>query len=176
MTPSTPVFYHCQTDGLEGPPLEIAWAFGAPDGLGIVSEAHFIQPPPVWTPEIIPDVASALSRGITLADLRTFGTAPRRIATRMNRVLESRELFAAHPTDEAALKRIFEAARIEPRFEPRKGVAKALIGELAQFRRVTDRALARAKRKAELLSPIDARPEARARYLATLWAAIAGQV
>jgi hypothetical protein len=176
MTPPTPVFYHCQIDGLAGPPLEIAWAFVAPGELGVVSETHFIRPPPDWAPEIVPDVASALSRGITLADLRTFGTAPRRIATRMNRVLESRELFAAHPTDAAALKRIFEVARIEPRFEPRKTVAKALIGELAQLRRVTDRSLARAKRKAELLSPIDARSEARVRYLATLWAEIAGPV
>jgi hypothetical protein len=176
MTPPTPVFYHCQIDGLAGPPLEIAWAFVAPGELGVVSETHFIRPPPAWAPEIIPDVASALSRGITLADLRAFGTAPRRIATRMNRVLERRELFSAHPTDEAALKRIFQAARIEPRFESRMTDAEVFIGNLARSRRVTDRSLARAKRKADLLSPLDARPEAMARYLATLWAAIVGPV
>ena len=174
MTPTTPIFYRCQTDGLEGPPIEIAWAFVAPNELGVVSEAHLIQPPPQWAPEMKPGAASALSRGITLADLRSFGTTPRTIATRMNRVLEASELFSVHPTDEAALKRIFEAARIEPAFELRKTHAEVLIGELAQLRSMTNRTMARARRKAELLSPLDARPEVKARYFATLWAEIAG--
>jgi hypothetical protein len=38
-------FYHCQTDGLGGPPLEIAWAFVAPIELGLVSEIHLSRPP-----------------------------------------------------------------------------------------------------------------------------------
>jgi hypothetical protein len=174
MTPIRPIFYRCQTDGLEGPPIEIAWAFVAPDGLGVVSEAHLIRPPAAWVPKMKPGTASALSRGITLADLRTFGTTPRRIATRMNRVLEASELFPVHPTDEAALKRIFEAASIEPSFELRKTDAEVLIRELAQLRSVSDRAMARAKRTVELLSPLDPRPEVKARYLAILWAEIAG--
>ena len=173
MTPTTPIFYCCQTDGPEGPPIEIAWAFVAPEELGVISEAHLIRPPAAWAPEIKSGVASALSRGMTLADLRTFGTTPRRIATRMNRVLETRELFAVRPTDETALKRIFDAARIEPGFLLRKSNPEVLIGELAQLRSVTKRALARAKRKVELSSPADARPEAKARNLAILRAEIA---
>jgi hypothetical protein len=133
-----------------------------------------IRPPAAWAPEIKPGAASALSRGMTLADLRTFGTTPRRIATRMNRVLEASELFPVHPTDEAALKRIFDAARIEPRFQLRKTDAEVLIGELAQMRNITQRAVARAKRKVELLSPLDAHPEVKARSFAILWTEIAG--
>ena len=174
MTPTTPIFYRCQTDGLEGPPIEIAWAFVAPDELGVVSEAHLIRPPPQWAPKIKSDAASALSRGITLADLRAFGTTPRRIATRMKRVLEASELFSVHPTDEAALKRIFGVASIEPAFQLRKTHPQVLIGELAELRSVTKRAVARAKRKVELLSPLDAHPEVKARHLAILWAEIAG--
>ena len=174
MTPTTPIFYRCQTDGREGPPIEIAWAFVAPGELGVVSEAHLIRPPVDWAPGIKSDAASALSRGVTLADLRTFGTTPLKIAMRFNRVLKDRELFPVHATDEAALKRIFEAARIEPRFELRKTDAEVLIGELARSRRVTNRTVARAKRKAELLSPLDAHAEVKARYLAILWAEIAG--
>jgi hypothetical protein len=173
MTPTTPIFFHCQTDGLEGPPIEIAWALVAPDELGVVSEAHLICPPPEWAGEIKPGAASALSRGITLADLRDFGTTPLKIAMRFNRILKDRELFPVHPTDEAAVKRIFEAARIEPRFELRKTDAEVLIGELARLRRVTNRTMARVKRKVELLSPLDAHPEVKARYLAILWAEIA---
>jgi hypothetical protein len=112
---------------------------------------------------------------MTLADLRTFGTAPWRIAARMNRVLADRELFSAHPTDVAALERIFEAAKIKPRFA-HKSDAETVIRKLARLRGVTDRSLAPAKRKAELLSPLDVRPEAKARYLATLWAAIVGSL
>jgi hypothetical protein len=170
------VFYHCQIDGLAGPPLEIAWAFVAPGELGVVSETHFVRPPPEWAPEIIPDVASALSRGIILSELKSYGTVPLRIAGRMNRVFAKRELFSAHPTDHTALKRIFEAAGIEPRFESRQTNAEVLIGELARSRRVTDRSLVRAKRKAELLSPLGDRPEAKARYFVTLWATLAGPV
>ena len=174
MTPTTAIFYRCQTDGPEGPPIEIAWAFAAPDKLGVVSEAHLIRPPAAWAPEIKSGAARALSRGITLADLRAFGNTPRRIATRMNCVLEARELFSVHPTDEAALKRIFEAARIEPAFQLRKTHPEVLVDELAQLRSVTKRAVARAKRKVELLSPLDAHPEVKARHLAILWAEIAG--
>jgi hypothetical protein len=174
MTPTTPIFYRCQTDRLEGPPIEIAWAFPAPDELGVVSEAHLIRPPPQWLPEIKSGTASALSRGITLPDLRTFGTTPRSVATRMNRVLGGGELFSVHPTDDATLRRIFEAARIEPMFELRKTDAEVLIGKLAQLRSVTSRAVARAKRKLDLLSPLDGCPEAKARYHAILWTEIAG--
>jgi hypothetical protein len=158
MNPTTPIFYRCQPDGPEGPPIEIAWAFVAPDELGVVSEAHLIRPPAAWAPEIKSGAASALSRGVALADLRTFGTPPRKIATRMNRVLKDRELFSVHPTDEAALRRIFDVACIEPGFQLGKTFADALIDELAQIRSVTNRAVARAKRKVELLSPLDAHP------------------
>ena len=174
MTPTAPIFYRCQTDGLEGPPIEIAWAFVAPDELGVVSEAHLIRPPAAWAPEIKSGAACALSRGITLADLRAFGTTPLKIATRMNRVLKHRELFSVHPTDEAALKRIFEVARIEPEFELGKTDPEVHIAELAQLRSVTNRAVDRANRKVELLSPLDAHPEVKARRLAILWAEIAG--
>ena len=34
MTPTTPIFYRCQSDGLEGPPIEIAWAIVASDESG----------------------------------------------------------------------------------------------------------------------------------------------
>jgi hypothetical protein len=174
MFPTTPIFYRCQSDGPQGPPIEIAWAFVAPDELGVVSEAHLIRPPPQWEPQIKQGAASALSRGVALADLRTFGTTPRTIATHMNRIFEASELFSVHPTDEAALKRIFEAARIEPGFQLHKTDTEAFISELARSRRVTNRGLARAKRKVELLSPLDARPEVKARYVAILWAQIAG--
>jgi hypothetical protein len=174
MTPTTPIFYRCQTDGLEGPPILIAWAFVAPDELGVVSEAHLIRPPPEWAADISSTDASALSRGITLADLRTFGATPEGIAQRMNRVLKGRELFSAHPSDEAALKRVFAAAKIAPGFELRKTNAEALIGELAQLRSMTERSVARARRKVELLSPLDAHPEGKARYLAILWTEVAG--
>ena len=84
MTPTTPIFYRCQTDGLEGPPIEIAWAFVASDESGVVTEAPFDTTAATVGAEIKSDAANALSRGITLADLRTFGTTPRTIATRMN--------------------------------------------------------------------------------------------
>jgi hypothetical protein len=174
MIPTMPIFYRCQTDRPEGPPIEIAWAFLAPDQLGVVSEAHLIRPPIDWAREIKPDAASAMSRGITLADLRSFVTTRLKIAMRFNRILEGRELFPVHPTDEAALKRIFEAASIEPMFELRKTDAEVLIGELARVRGVTNRTVAWAKRKAQLLSPLDAHPEVKARYLAILWAEISG--
>jgi hypothetical protein len=44
-----------------------------------------------------------------------------------------------HPTDEATLKQIFEAASIEPAFELRKTDAEVLIGELARSQRVITR-------------------------------------
>ena len=65
----------------------------------------------------------------------------------MNQVLKDGELFSAHPTDEAALKGIFEVARIELGFERRTIHAEVLIGEFVRSRRVTARALGRAKRK-----------------------------
>jgi hypothetical protein len=55
------------------------------------------------------------------------------------------------------LRRIFEAARIEPESRLRKTDAEVLIRELTQLRSVTNRALALAKRKVELLSLLGAR-------------------
>ena len=93
---------------------------------------------------------------------------------RMNHILKTRELFPTHSTDEAVLKRTFEAAKIEPAFDWTNSDAETLVYELARSRRVNDRTLALNKRKAELLLPKDGRPETRARFLTILWVAIAG--
>jgi hypothetical protein len=176
MTIRSPIFFRCQTDPPEEPPIEIAWAFVAPDELGVVSETHPIQPPPAWASDIRADAASAFSRGVSLADLRSFGTTPRRIAKRMNRIFRNGELVSTHPADDAALRRMFAAAGASPAFELRETDAATVIDELAQLQRISERSLVRAKRKAELRSSLDSRPETRVRYLATLWAALAGRV
>jgi hypothetical protein len=176
MTIPSPIFHQSQTDLLEGPPIEIAWAFVAPDELGVVSETHQIQPPPAWASDIRADAASAFSRGVSLADLRSFGTPPRRIAKRMNRIFRNCELVSTHPADDAALRRMFAAAGASPAFELRETYAESVIDERAQLQRTSERSLVRAKRKTKLLSSLDSRPETRVRYLATLWATLAGRV
>jgi hypothetical protein len=113
--------------------------------------------------------------GLSLADLRDFGTPPRELAAHMNQALADRELFSATLPDDARIRRIFDAAKMAPEFALRKSDAEALIAELARLRRLPSGTLARSKREAEVMSLTGVRVEAKARFLATYWAFVAWQ-
>jgi hypothetical protein len=156
-----------------GPPIEIAWAVFAFELHAVISEVHLICPPDAWLPERAMDSSSAEPHGLLLSDLREFGSTPRVLAEHMNERLVQRELFTAGLDDDDCLTRLFDAATIVPQFARRRSDAEELIVELAQMRRLTHATFARARRQAEVMSPDGTRAEARARFLATLWAIIA---
>ena len=174
-TENIPVFYVCITATPEGPPIEIAWASLAFKTCGVICESRLIQPPAPWSPEPARHPAGLQAYGLSLSDLRDFGTPPRELAARMNAALVQRELFSSALADDARIRRIFEAAKMAPEFALRKSDAEALIAELARLRRLSSAALARAKREAEVMSLTGIRAEAKARYLATFWAIVMQQ-
>jgi hypothetical protein len=175
LTTIIPVFYACASADPEGPPLEIAWAFLAYDHHVIISEARLIRPPAAWISEVAQNTRLSEAYGLSLAELREFGSPPREIAALMNEVLAQRELFSALPEDDSRLRRMFVSAKMAPEFALRRSNADELIAELAQLRRLPTALIARAERQAEIMSPTSNRAEARARYLATLWTLIARQ-
>ena len=90
----------------EGPPLEIAWGSLAFETYGVMCGSHLIRPPAAWTSELARDAAALQPYGLTLSDLREFGTPPREIAAHMNEksrpartVLNRSGRRRAHPTD-----------------------------------------------------------------------------
>jgi hypothetical protein len=95
LTTIIPVFYACASADPEGPPLEIAWAFFAYDHHVIISEARLIRPPAAWISEVAQNTRLSEAYGLSLAELREFGSPPREIAALMNEVLAQRELFSA---------------------------------------------------------------------------------
>jgi len=98
----------------------------------------------------------------------------RELAERMNAELAEQELFSATVADDDRIKQIFKAAKTEPKFALRRTDAEELIAELSRLRRLTPFAVARAKREAEVMCLTGARAEARARFLSTYWAFVAG--
>jgi hypothetical protein len=113
--------------------------------------------------------------GLTLAELREFGTPPREIAAHMNEALAQRELFSTIPEDDARIRRIFDAAKTAPEFVLRRSDADELIAELAQLRRLPPATTARTKREAAVMCLTGVLSEAKARYLATYWSLVAGR-
>jgi hypothetical protein len=173
LTVTIPVFYACASADPEGPPLEIAWAFFAYDPHVLIAEMRLIRPPAAWVSELAQNMSLSEAYGLSLTELREFGSPPREIAAHMNEALAQRELFSALPEDDGRLRRIFDAAKMAPKFALRRSNADELIAELAQLRRLPTAMIARTKRQAEIMSPTSNRAEAKARYLATLWALIA---
>ncbi len=168
-----PVFYTCTTATPDGPPLEIAWGSLAFETYGVICGSHLIRPPAAWTSELARD-ASALQRyGLTLADLREFGTPPRDIAMHMNESFAERELFSAVPEDDIRLRRMFDAAEIAPQLALELADADELIGELARLRDLPPATAARARREAEVMCLTGIRAEAKVRFLATYWGFVA---
>ena len=111
-----PVFYTCTAATPDGPPLEIAWGSLAFETYGVMCGSHLMRPPAAWISELARDAAALQPYGLTLSDLREFGTPPREIAAHMNETLTERELFSAVPEDDARIRRIFDAAKIAPKF------------------------------------------------------------
>jgi hypothetical protein len=174
-TENIPVFYVCITATQEGPPIEIAWASLAFETHGVICESRLIQPPAPWSSELTRAPAGLQVYGLSLSDLRDFGTPPLELAEHMNEALADRQLFSATLADDARIRRIFDAAKMAPEFALRKSDAEALIAELARLRRLSPATLARAKREAEVMSLTGIRAEAKARYLATFWAIVMQQ-
>jgi hypothetical protein len=163
-TLNLPVFYTCTTATPDGPPLEIAWGSLAFETYG---------PPAPWTSELARDASALPPYGLTLSDLREFGTPPREIATHMNETLAERELFSAVPEDDVRLRRMFDAAEIAPKFALELAEADELIAELARLRDRPPATTARARREAELMCLTGIRAEAKVRFLATYWGFVA---
>jgi hypothetical protein len=92
----------------------------------------------------------------------------------MNETLAKCE-FSASLADDARIRRIFDAAKMEPEFALRKSDADELIAEPARLRRNPPSALARHKRRAEVMYLTGVRAEAQARYLATYCGFVAGR-
>jgi hypothetical protein len=168
-----PVFHASIPDIPDGPPFEIAWATLAAGGHGVTCESRLIRPPISWSPPLIRRPAALKAYSLKLSDLQQFGTPTREIAAHMNETLAGRELFSATVHDDARIRRIFDAAKTEPKFELCKSDAEALIAELARTRRLPSDAWARAKREAEVTCLTGARAEAKPRYLATFWGLVA---
>jgi hypothetical protein len=169
-----PVFYACLPTTTEGPPFEIAWATLAFEAHGVTCESRLIRPPAAWTTELARDPAPLVEYALTVADLRQFGMPVRELAERMNETLADRELFSATIADDARIKRIFDAAKVAPKF---KHVTDAdeLIGELARLQRLPHDTATRARREAEVMCLTGIRAEAKVRFLATYWGFIAWQ-
>jgi hypothetical protein len=87
--------------------------------------------------------------------------SPSELAARMNEVLVNRELFSATAADDARIRKIFDAANSAPTFTLRRSDADALITELAQMLHLSNRGVARAKRKAEVMCLTGVRAEAK---------------
>jgi hypothetical protein len=173
-TDIVPVFCACAAAEPEGPPFEIAWATLAFETHGVTCESRLIRPPAAWTPELARDPSALLAYGLTVADLRQFGMPARELAAHMNAALAERELFSATIADDVRIRRIFDAAKMAPKFALRKCDAEELIAELARLRRMPPATTARAKREAEVMCLTGVRAEAKARYLATYWGFVAG--
>jgi hypothetical protein len=168
-----PVFHASIPDIPDGPPFEIAWATLAAGAHGVTCESRLIRPPISWSPPLIRHPAALKAYGLKLSDLQQFGTPTREIAARMNEALAGRKLFSATADDDPRVRRIFDAAKTEPKFELCKSDAATLIAELARMRRLPADAWARARREAEVMCLTGARAEAKPRYLATFWGLIA---
>jgi hypothetical protein len=174
-TLNIPVFYACIAVTPDGPPIEIAWATLAGEKTHVaVCGSHLIRPPAGWIPELARDAAALQPYGLTLSDLRDFGTPAREVAAHMNEGLGQRELFSAVPEDDARIRRLFDAAKMAPGFALRISDADELIAELARLRRVPPATTARAKREAAVTCLTGVRAEAKTRYLTTYWSLVAG--
>ena len=170
-----PVFYACLPATPEGPPFEIAWALFACEADGVVCESRLIRPPAPWTTELARDASPLVEYGLAVPDLRQFGMPVRELAKRMNETLADRELFSATVSDDARIKRIFDAAKIAPKFALHITDADELIAELARLQRLPHDTTARARREAEVMCLTGIRAEAKVRFLATYWGFIAWQ-
>jgi hypothetical protein len=174
MSDIEPVFYDCEASSYEGFPIEIGWAFYDPD-LGIVSEAHLIQPPPQWRIEKVWDPAAEKLHGIALAQLRTEGRPPHEVMHRMNTALAGRTLYSDEPThDQFWLETLIIAAGVEPVFTMQDTDARALISAQAADRGMDAGAFSQAKAGAMKYAPRRHRAEADARFLAALWVIVCG--
>ena len=168
-----PVFYACLPTTSEGPPFEIAWATLAFEAHGVTCESRLIRPPAAWTTELSRDHPPLVDRGLAVSDLRQFGMPVRELAERMNETLTDRELFSTTASDDARLKRIFDAAKVAPKFALQVTDADELIAELARLQRLPHEMATRARREAEVMCPTGIRAEAKVRFLATYWGFIA---
>ncbi len=139
----------------------------------MICGSHLIRPPAAWTSELARDAAALQPYGLTLSDLREFGTPPGEIAAHMNETLAQRELFSVVPEDDARIKRIFDAAKIAPKFALHITDADELIAEFARLRDLPPATAARARREAEVMCLTGIRAEAKVRFLATYWGFIA---
>ncbi len=70
---------------------------------GVICESRLIQPPAPWSSELARDPAGLQAYGLSLSDLRDFGTPPRELAAHMNQALADRELFSATLPDDARI-------------------------------------------------------------------------
>jgi hypothetical protein len=131
------------------------------------------RPAAAWTTELARDPSPLLEHGLAVPDLRHFGMPVGELAERMNGTLADRELFSATVSDDARLKRIFDAAKIAPKFALHMTDADELIAELARLQRLTHETSARARREAEVMCLTGIRAEAKACFLATYWGFIA---
>ena len=174
-TPNSPVFYACIAATPDGPPIEIAWATSACEAYGVICESHLIQPPAAWNSELVREACALQPFALTLADLRDFGMSPSDLAARMNESLAERELFSATADDDARLRKLFDAANAAPTFTLRSSDAAELITELAGMMRLSQPAIARAKREAEVMGLTGIRAEAKVRFLLTYWGLVAAQ-
>ena len=157
---ASPVFYDFEATGLDGIPIEIGWAYFDAATETILSEAS------VW------DERAQEIHGIELETVLAKGKGPVEVLSRMNAVLNGRELFADSPFDPAWLRQLFELADLDPSFHMRVMLSPALCDRLAVVRNIDSSEYAAIKAKVERNSPITHRADADARYWAHLWLAI----
>jgi hypothetical protein len=171
-----PVFYACLPTTLDGPPFEIAWATLAFEAChGVVCESRLIRPPAAWTTELVRDPLPLVEYGLAVPDLQQFGMPVRELAEHMNKTFADRELFSATVSDDNRIKRIFDTAKIAPKFVLHITDADELIAELARLQRLPHEIAVRARREAEVMCLTGIRAEAKVRFLATYWGFIAWQ-
>lgn len=165
----TPVFYDFEASSLDGVPIEIGWAFTIDADSAICSESFLIKPPQEWPLEDTWDEAAEAIHGISRAELAADGKPAFDIARHMNVKLAGRELFADSPFDEAWLNQLFDAAGLEPAFQPRRMLADLYIDATARRLGLDQPAIDALHSRADVVAPRTHRAEADARHWATLW-------
>jgi hypothetical protein len=169
---ASPVFYDFEATGLDGIPIEIGWAYFDAATETILSEAYLIRAAEEWELASVWDERAQEIHGIELETVLAKGKGPVEVLSRMNAVLNGRELFADSPFDPAWLRQLFELADLDPSFHMRVMLSPALCDRLAVVRNIDSSEYAAIKAKVERNSPITHRADADARYWAHLWLAI----
>jgi len=165
-----PVFYDIEASSLDGYPIEVGWA-QVTSALAIESEGHLIHHSG-WNLSARWSKRAESIHHIPMAEVKTRGEPPYKIANRMNAALAGRELFADSAYDENWLRLMFDAAGFEPVFTIRRMLADLLIAQRAAAVSIPAEVFKVLLAKAGDTIPRTHRAEQDARHLAAQWLAV----